>query len=78
MAGQQRGQAGLVQHVTLLCGDVGLAGDLLGVAGNGGDGVAAAGQFGDDARAGITGRADDGDLHQGSPCDGIEVVSNGD
>jgi hypothetical protein len=40
--------------------------------------VAAAGQFGDDTRSGISGRADDGDLHLRSPCDGMDVVSNGD
>jgi hypothetical protein len=40
--------------------------------------MAAAGEFGGDARAGIAGRADDGDFHESLPCETADAVSNGD
>jgi hypothetical protein len=35
--------------------------------GDGGHGMPAPGKLGDDARAGISGRADNGDFHENSP-----------
>ena len=69
MAGDQPGKAGLVHDVAPGRRDVGLPGDLFGIAGDGGDIVAAAGEFRGDTRTGVAGRADDGDFHGGLPCD---------
>ena len=75
---EQPGQRSLVVGVTLYRRDLRQGGDLVRVAGDGGDVVAAAGQFGHDARAGIAGRADDGDLHSGVSMVCAFVVTNSD
>ena len=78
VAGEKPGKPSLVHYVALLRRDVRPGSDLLGVAGDGGDNVTTAGQLGDDTRAGISGRTDDGDLQENSPCDMMAMVSNGD
>ena len=63
MAGQEASECRLVHQIAFRRRDVGLDRDPFGIAGDGSDGVAAAGEFGGDSRAGIAGRADDGDFH---------------
>ncbi len=77
MAGQKLRQGAPIPGVAPLRRDIGLGGDSLRVTRDGGDGVAAAGQLRNDARAGISGRADDGDLHDVSFAMRF-TVSNGD
>jgi hypothetical protein len=72
VAAQQPGESRLVGGVALGRDDARELCDLLRVPGDSGDGVAAAGVFGSDARAGVAGGADDGDLHGMSPLLGFQ------
>jgi hypothetical protein len=78
VAGQQPGQGTLIHQVALGRRDAGLGRDFLRATGDRGDGMPAPGKLGDDARAGISRRADNGDFHATLQAKiGFLLVSNG-
>ena len=73
-AGDGGGDVGCGVDGSLLDGEVGLRGYLLGVAGDGGDFVATGEEFGEDDLAGFSGGSVEGYVHVGLPwCWGVDA-----
>ncbi len=68
MALDEGDETPLVVDVAFDGGDARPGRDLFGMAGDSGDGMAARRELGEQARAGLSGRADEGDFHDGLQC----------